>query len=263
TVLLRTREKLASVSAEMDREAGINYEHFSFAIAAALLKGLKNPTTKSSTQAVLTTFLDIASKGIDPDLNLIHSSMLGYLAALLPLSAKNGDMKELLWLCGIFDMDIDNSELSTTYFAIFEKLDIPDNRTALLLVSLMVTMLHNAEHEPERLFLYGFLAEAASMVPEVFSLFFDVLQPKMIQIVTNSDTIAILDAVQSILLAVASVPQLARPPENHISYLEEVKFNNLMDCGSFQSVTREKTREKMKNNARLASELVDCIISPD
>ncbi|KAF0455119.1 gtpase-activator protein for ras-like gtpase [Gigaspora margarita] len=258
TVLLRTRDRLASVSAEMDMEAGINYEHFSFAVAAALLKGLKNPTTKSSTQAVLTTFLDISSKGIDPDLNLIHFSMLGYLAALLPLSAKNGDMKELLWLCGIFDMDIDNSELSTTYFPIFTKLDIPDNRTALLLVSLMVTMLQNAEHEPERLFLYGFLAEAATMVPEVFSLFFDALQPKMIQIVTNSDTIAILDSVQSILLAVASVPQLARPQDNHISYLEEVRFNHLMDCGSFQSVTRDK----MKNYARLASELVECIIRP-
>ncbi|CAG8616189.1 9397_t:CDS:2, partial [Racocetra fulgida] len=185
----------------------------------------------SSLETVIQALLEVIICGapsVDPDLNLIHSSMLGYLAALLPLSAKNGDMKELLWLCGIFDMDIDNSELSTTYFAIFEKLDIPDNRTALLLVSLMVTMLQNAEHEPERLFLYGFLAEAAN-------------------------------AVQSILLAVASVPQLARPPENHTSYLEEVKFNNLMECGSFQSVTREK----MKNNARLASELVDCIISPD
>lgn len=251
----------------MDSEAGINYEHFSFAVSATLLKGLKNPVTKTGTKDVLNAFLDIASKGITRDQphNLIDSSMLGYLAALLPVSAKNADMKELLWVCGIVDSEVDNSELGTTYYKIFEKLDIPDNQTALLLISLMVAMLQTAEHEPERLFLYGFLAEAASALPEVFALVYDSLLPKMTQIINNSETIPILDSVQSILYTVISSDlasgrsSTVRPNQlNQMpSYLEEIGFTNLMDCGSFLTVTKEK----MKTNASLASELVNKIIS--
>ncbi|EXX73089.1 Ira2p [Rhizophagus irregularis DAOM 197198w] len=266
TVLLRARVPLEPIAINMDSEAGINYEHFSFAVSATLLKGLKNPVTKTGTKDVLNAFLDIASKGITRDQphNLIDSSMLGYLAALLPVSAKNADMKELLWVCGIVDSEVDNSELGTTYYKIFEKLDIPDNQTALLLISLMVAMLQTAEHEPERLFLYGFLAEAASALPEVFALVYDSLLPKMTQIINNSETIPILDSVQSILYTVISSDLssgrgVVRPNQlNQMpSYLEEIGFTNLMDCGSFLTVTKEK----MKTNASLASELVNKIIS--
>ncbi|RIA90709.1 hypothetical protein C1645_875920 [Glomus cerebriforme] len=265
TVLLRARIPLESIAIDMDREAGINYEHFSFAVSATLLKGLKNPVTKTGTKDVLNAFLDIASKGVVGDQTHIDASMLGYLAALLPVSAKNADMKELLWVCGIVDSEVDNSELGTTYYKIFEKLDIPDNQTALLLISLMVAMLQTAEHEPERLFLYGFLAEAAIALPEVFTLVYDSLLPKMTQIINNSETIPILDSVQSILYTViSSEAQLSSSRSasrsnqiNQMPYLEEVGFTNLMDCGSFLTVTKEK----MKTNAMLASELVNKIIS--
>ncbi|CAI2171919.1 2043_t:CDS:2 [Funneliformis geosporum] len=264
TVLLKARVPLESIAKSMDREAGVNYEHFSFAVSAILLKGLKNPVTKTGTKDVLNAFLDIASKGVgDHSNNTINYRMLGYLAALLPVSAKNADMKELLWLCGIVDSEVDNSELGTTYYKIFEKLDIPDNKTALLLISLMVAMLQTAEHEPERLFLYGFLAEAASALPQVFALVYDSLLPKMTQIINSSETIPILDSVQTILYTVISSE--TQFPSNRVasrtnqmpSYLEDIGFTNLMDCGSFQTVTREK----MKINAMLASELVDKIIS--
>ena len=177
TVLLRARAPLESISTELDKEAGINYDHFSFSVSATLLKGLKNPVTKTGTKEVLNAFLDIASKGVvgDHPHRSIDASMLGYLAALLPVSAKNADMKELLWVCGVVDSEVDNSELGTTYYKIFEKLEIPDNQTALLLISLMVAMLQTAEHEPERLFLYGFLAEAALALPEVFTLVYPFL----------------------------------------------------------------------------------------
>ncbi|CAI2169037.1 10253_t:CDS:10, partial [Funneliformis geosporum] len=207
--LLSSRIPLEKVTTVMDIEAGINYSHFSFAIAAVLLKGLKNPLTKTSTQAALLAFLNIAAKGVNPKNNIISSSMLGYLAALLPISAKDADMKGLLGLSGISDIDVDDTELQTTYFNIFERLEIPDNRTALLLISLMVTMLHHAESEAERLFLYGFLAEAAKIVPESFAL------------VAN---------------------------DNQSSYLSEIGFSHLMDCGSFQNVTKEKKA----TNARLS-----------
>ncbi|KAG9291425.1 hypothetical protein G9A89_021843 [Geosiphon pyriformis] len=255
TFLLKTRQPLAEVAITMDSEAGISYDHFSFAVAAALLKGLKQPATKTDTQAVLITFLEIASKSISPEETTVNSSMLGYLAALLPISAKNAEMKELLWLCGIFDMEVDNSELATTYYKIFQKLSIPDDATALLLISLMVAMLQNAEHEPERLFLYGFLAEAAVSRPEIFSLVYDNLQTKMNQIVTASDTIPILDAVQSIIYTVVSESTFSKPRGNHIAFLEEIGFKSLMDCSSFHVV-----KDKMRTNALLSSNLVDKII---
>ncbi|CAG8612074.1 12667_t:CDS:10, partial [Ambispora leptoticha] len=254
-VLLDARAPLAEVAGAMDYEAGINYEHFSFAVAAVLLKGLKHPATKTDTQTVLNLFLEISSKDIGIEQDTVDSSMLGYLAALLPISAKNAEMKELLWVCGIYDMDVDNSELANTYYKIFPRLDIPDNQTALLLISLMVAMLQNAEHEPERLFLYGFLSEAAVAIPEVFALVYDTLQPKMNQIITSSDTASILNSVQSILCTV-SEPLYSRTRSNHIPFLEKIGFKNLMECGSFHGITREK----MRVNALLASKLVHNII---
>jgi hypothetical protein len=85
----------------------------------------------------------------------------------------------------------------------------------------------------------------------------------MTQIINNSETIPILDSVQSILFTVVSSE--ARFSSNNRnatrsnqmpSYLEEIGFTNLMDCGSFQTVTKEK----MKTNAMLASELVNKMI---
>ncbi|CAG8444039.1 5054_t:CDS:10 [Acaulospora morrowiae] len=257
TVLLSYREPLKELAEEMDKENGINYNHFSFAVAAALLKGLKNTTTKTSTVTVLKLFLEITFKGLETrEQNIIHASMLGYLAACLPASAKTADMKELLWLCGVFNSELENTELATTYYPIMDRLDIPDNQTALLLISLMVTLLQNADSESERVFLYGFLAEASITVPEVFALVYDVLQPKMRQIVENSSSLSILDAVQQILITVVSEPQYMRTRGDHMSYLEEIGFKHLMDSGSFQPVTKEK----MKVNAKLASKLVGCMI---
>jgi hypothetical protein len=86
----------------------------------------------------------------------------------------------------------------------------------------------------------------------------------MTQIINNSETIPILDSVQSILYTVISSDlssgrSTGRPNQlNQMpSYLEEIGFTNLMDCGSFLTATKEK----MKTNASLASELVNKIIS--
>lgn len=77
----------------------------------------------------------------------------------------------------------------------------------------------------------------------------------MIQIVSSNDTIPILDSIQSIHYTVVSEPLRKRTNGNHLSYLSEIGFNHLMDCGSFQTVTREK----MKINAKLTSKLIECI----
>ena len=45
-----------------------------------------------------------------------------------------------------------------------------DNSTALLLITLVVTLLHNCGSDVERLVLYRFLAEASMEMPEVLSM---------------------------------------------------------------------------------------------
>ncbi|CAH1760476.1 13584_t:CDS:2, partial [Entrophospora sp. SA101] len=251
-VLLNARIPLEEISIKMDSETGLNFEYFSFAIAATLLKGLKNPITKTGTQSLLMSFLDIASRvGNKRQNDIIDASMLGYLAALLPVSANNQDMKELLWLCGIDDCEIDNPELTTTYFRMYDKLDIPNDKVAFLLISLMIAILDNAENESEKLFLYGFLAETAKALPDVFSLVYDNLRPKLAHMINNCETISILDSVQSILYTIVSSEtelQLKGSKKKMPSYLEELGFSNLMECGSFQNITKEK----MKINALLA-----------
>ena len=169
-VLMAAREPLVGVARLLDEASGVNFEtHFSFAVAGILMKGMKHSNPKNTVFQGLTTFLDIECKHT-MEQNIVESKTLGYLAGLLPIAAKNLALKELLRLAGINDLEIENSEIGTTYFRIFDKLDIPNNTTALLLVSLLVTMLNSADNETERLFLYGILAEAAVAIPEVFAL---------------------------------------------------------------------------------------------
>ncbi|KAF9394993.1 Ras GTPase activating protein ira2, partial [Podila epigama] len=138
------------------------------------------------------------------------------------------------------------------------------NTTGLLLVTLVVTMLQNAETESERLFLYAFLAEAAVALPEVFALVYESLLPKMNQIVNSSQIVPIIDAVQSIIFAVVADPVLSAAAANtqkasQLAYLTELGFAGLMDTGApgFHPSTGRPTVHK---HALLVSELVERII---
>ncbi|CAJ0759655.1 11170_t:CDS:2, partial [Entrophospora sp. SA101] len=129
----------------------------------------------------------------------------------------------------------------------YDKLDIPNDKVAFLLISLMIAILDNAENESEKLFLYGFLAETAKALPDVFSLVYDNLRPKLAHMINNCETISILDSVQSILYTIVSSEtelQLKGSKKKMPSYLEELGFSNLMECGSFQNITKEKMRIK-------------------
>ncbi|KAF9922254.1 Ras GTPase activating protein ira2 [Linnemannia zychae] len=262
-VLLRARLPLLDVTKELDESTGLNFEtHFSFGVAGALLKGLKHPSTKTITTDVLRLILQISVKGTTP--NMVDVRVMGYLAALLPQAARNMELKELLQLVGITSMEVNNTALNDTYYKMFDYLVIPDNTTGLLLVTLVVTMLQNAETESERLFLYAFLAEAAVALPEVFALVYESLLPKMNQIINSSQIVPIIDAVQSIIFAVVADPVLSAAAANtqkasQLAYLTELGFAGLMDTGApgFNPSTGRPTVHK---HALLVSELVERII---
>ncbi|CAJ0643714.1 10011_t:CDS:10 [Entrophospora sp. SA101] len=254
-VLMRSRRSLESVTERLDEISGVNYEHFSFAVAATLLRCLKNGATRVATQNVLISFLEIASKtGVHNNKTTIRSNLLGYMAALLPLSANNVDMKELLLLSGANDIEIDNSEPT---FKIFEKIDIPDNQTALLLVSLMVAMLSYAEQETEKLFLYGFLAEAAEIVPEVFALVYETLLPRMINIVSDEEiSPIIIDSVQAIIITAISEPEYKKKLKGtQLYYLNEIGFKSLSD----NAIKGDLSQSKIRKNLELTCQLIESI----
>ncbi|OAD05753.1 hypothetical protein MUCCIDRAFT_137611, partial [Mucor lusitanicus CBS 277.49] len=176
-VLLAAREPIADVARQLDNLCGVNFDsHFSFAIAGIFMKGLRYNDVKDAIYHGLHTFLDIERKqcphdGLSEESSIIETSILGYVTGLLPLAAKNDTVKDLLKTAGLTETDIDSHVLNgKTYAGIFDKLDIPDNTTALLLISLLANMLNAADNESERLFIYGLLSEAAIAIPEVFSL---------------------------------------------------------------------------------------------
>ncbi|KAI7901256.1 uncharacterized protein BX663DRAFT_515416 [Cokeromyces recurvatus] len=264
-VLLAAREPIADVARELDHLCGVNFDnHFSFAIASIFMKGLRYSNVKDSIYHGLHTFLDIERKqyiydGLSGENSIIEASTLGYVTGLLPLAAKNEKVKELLKSAGLTEADIDshNTMNEKAYSGIFDKFDIPDNTTALLLISLLATMLNAADNESERLFIYGLLSEAAVAIPEVFALVYDSLLPKMNQIVISSQTQLIIEAVKSILLTACSDPVFmeSKNGTSQRKLLDKLGFSALGDP------TFGATNSNILQNTKLASELMERIIS--
>jgi hypothetical protein len=175
-ILLAAREPIAEVARKLDLLCGVNFEsHFSFAIASIFLKGLRYSNAKDIIFQGLTTFLDIECKHAD-NTSTVDSQNLGYLAGLLPIAVKNEALKEVLRLAGLDDPDFDLNDgddgsgtFKSSYDGVFDRLDITDETTALLLISMLATQLQMVDNANEKLFLYGLLAEAATSMPEVFA----------------------------------------------------------------------------------------------
>lgn len=176
-VLLTAREPMSEVAKKLDLLCGVNFEsHFSFAIASIFLKGLRYSNAKEIIFQGLTTFLDIECKHAD-NTTTVDSHNLGYLAGLLPIAVKNEALKEVLRLAGLADPDFDindeeddgSGNFKSSYDGVFDRLDITDDTTALLLISMLATQLQMVDNTNEKLFLYGLLAEAATSMPEVFA----------------------------------------------------------------------------------------------
>jgi neurofibromin 1 len=258
-VLMKAREPFHQVSDQLDSCTGVKFAvDFPFALSTLLLKGLKHSATKTATQNVFTTLLDISTKSA-PRQSHMSPQVLGFLSPMLPTAAKNLELKELLQSVGLDDVPVDNSELTRTYHKIFDRLGVADRTKALLLVSQMVGILQHAEFEAEILFLYGFFAEVAQTMPDIFVMVQDRLVPKMNQVLNSNQTAAIIDAVQSILYTVISNPYFqtrAAKPRNVSNILTELGFSTLLDCATWP----DYPKDKLLRNAKLVSMLVESIV---
>lgn len=88
--MMAAREPVQASLVRLDGITGISFEtNFSFAVASHLLKGLRHPSTKTTTARLLHTFLSIAAK------RGIGSEVLGYLIALLATDNLPADIDQL------------------------------------------------------------------------------------------------------------------------------------------------------------------------
>ncbi|KAI7866864.1 hypothetical protein BDF14DRAFT_1808596 [Spinellus fusiger] len=231
-VLMESRIPIRDIAREIDRESGVNFDtHFSFAVAGILLKGLVKNDPKSSVLQCLAAFLEIDRKRSIEE-NIVKSHTIGYFAILLPFAIENGALRELLRVAGVDDIELDGIEFGSSYVQIFDKFEIPDNTTGLLLVSLLANMVNTSDSEVERQFLYELLAEAASSLPEVFSLVYESLLPKMNQVVVSSQNFAIIDTIKGILMTACTEPVFNNSTNDYCGQkqlLEELGFPSLAD----------------------------------
>ncbi|KAL0094126.1 hypothetical protein F4703DRAFT_1816773 [Phycomyces blakesleeanus] len=259
-VLLAARVPMLDVARRLDQLCGVDFEsHFSFAMSCVFMRGLQFANAKDTIYHALTVFLGVENKHSSLETDEIDANILGYFAGLLPMAIKNESLRDVLKLAGMGDLDLEvsDSNMGTTYHGIFDKMDIPDNTTALLLVSMLSTQLNMADNESERLFLYGLLAEAAVSMPDVFVSVYDTLLPKMNQILLNNNTQPIIESIKTILIIACSDPVFGdmKNRRTQKTLLEEIGFSSLGEA-NFGVSTAD-----VLQNAMLASELIERIIS--
>ena len=127
-------------------------------------RGLKHCENKDIVFQCLTAFLEIDCKQ-SAEQGIVEARTLGYLAGLLPFAAKDDTLRELLRLAGISNVDLDSIDFGGSLSGLFDILEIPDNSTALLLISLLVTLLNASENESERFFLYSLAGGCCYLCP--------------------------------------------------------------------------------------------------
>ncbi|RKO91665.1 hypothetical protein BDK51DRAFT_19343, partial [Blyttiomyces helicus] len=204
--LMRARKPIEEAAARLDLAVGIQFTtDFAFAASANLLKGLKHASTKTATTAVLSALLEITTKhsrfgasggASRPDATDAAEPSSPAIDPILPPTRVGRDRPPRLR-------------------KVLDRLDLPDSSASMLAVSLMVTMLENADYETEVLFIYAFLAEAAVAIPDVFAVIYDSLLPRMTIVLATSQTLPVMEAVQTILKTMVAASPPAVPSSGH------------------------------------------------
>ena len=294
TVLFKARENLGPVMDQIDSAMGVSFANdFGFSTAAVLMKGLRNPSTKAITTSTLFLFLEITSKyvmqsvGRKPSednqptlLGYVDARVLPYVAPLWAVVEPN-ELRELLWVAGVeIDIQADSAEQTQYGFShnissliapenlnkyrypnLYQYLQLPNTKIATLLVGVVLTMLENAEHENETLFMFNFLAECTTAVPDVMLSMQERLLPKMVHVLASSHSPPIVDAAKRILetmvtLAPTSATGATSEPDLSDMQVPEFLTNPHIATSGLQSITRTltmrgKKRPAVANNVQL------------
>ncbi|KAI9256454.1 hypothetical protein BDA99DRAFT_539525 [Phascolomyces articulosus] len=247
-----------SLMQEYDQELGVSFEkYFSFGVATVLLKSAIHdlemlnalkPTLMDFLTVEVNQYDDINGKKIrkkngneDGGTGIVPVSALGYMAALLPCIASDENVQRELGFKQTTD--------------IIKKLCIPDKTSELLFITLLTIQLSSHDNQ-RKLRVYEFLAEAATLMPDTFSMVYETIVSKMNKILSNSTDLEFTERVNSILLTICSSSSFDtgdRSKRKLKSALEHAGFSALIDLHS-------PRKRDVIANATLASRLVKHII---
>ncbi|CBQ70693.1 related to Neurofibromin [Sporisorium reilianum SRZ2] len=268
--LLDARFEFRELACKLDDETGVDFEiNFSFGMAALLVKGLRHPSTKEATTKLMRAMLHYCGVDGQGDRRSqggrISERQLGFFVGLLPTATRPEEFGQLLALAGV-DAGVCDSAVEARrsgYKGLQEYLDVLNNRIALLLVTLVTSLLQHAESDAERLLLYGFLNEAAREVPAIVSILYDSLAPSMKDIFVNCSNGAILDAVHGIAQTAVSQPFFAAQARETAkrggptAYLAESGYASLLGCGAFVPLMEGRRHVLCKLSIQLVLGLTD------
>ncbi|WWD06786.1 hypothetical protein V865_004881 [Kwoniella europaea PYCC6329] len=219
--ILDTRRGLIDQAKKLDQTSGVSFETDpTFALVAIIYKGIRHPSTKKMTIESLMGLLKLSAEPARPngeDELLVSSGSIAYFIALLSTSVASGsgpgsggeEVKRVFQAAGL---DIDDTNLDLSNVAVFDMLSIPDNSTALLLISLVVALLNGSGgSDVEKVVLYRLLADASAEVPEVVAMAYDILIPRIITTLTTTSNLSILKSTSIILERALSDPTYSLP----------------------------------------------------
>ncbi|KAH9819427.1 hypothetical protein DFH28DRAFT_1080087 [Melampsora americana] len=265
--------------------------YFGFALSGALIKGLRHAQIAQDAEDFLEMLLIQTTKEHETDRRgspapdeegsyRINSESLPYFTTLLPIAARTGRLARLFDLAGADRKGFDSASISISYGFIVDQLAMSDHETALLVVSLMTSLILTADDESELVFLYGMLAELVhrDSIPHIMLLVQSELSGRIQEIMRTSENTTLLNACQTVMFphhprAVGS-PFLARLTEGMIdatdllSILTQLGFSGILIHNCFYENdeggsmlghgTATGGKEYDHRVARLCVQLVSC-----
>nr|XP_031861450.1 uncharacterized protein CI109_003054 [Kwoniella shandongensis]KAA5528522.1 hypothetical protein CI109_003054 [Kwoniella shandongensis] len=207
--LLDARRVMADQARKLDQVVGVSFDtDIGFALIAIMYKGVRHPSTRNITVEAMTELLKMTSNatiGGGEDEPTVERGSVAYFMGLLSILAGQGEEVKKVFEAAGLGVDSDSVDLSEV--GVFDLLAIPDNSTAVLLISLVVALLNNpGGSDAEKVVLYRMLADASAEMPEVLAMAYDSLIPRIITTLTSTSNLSILRSTTSILERAFSDP---------------------------------------------------------
>ncbi|KAJ1309139.1 hypothetical protein OPQ81_004812 [Rhizoctonia solani] len=198
---------------------------FSFSLASIISRGLRLAPTCAPAVSLLKTLLRISrdAQGSSPGpRSTLHTDRIGYFLALLSQTTTSTDYAQLLELAGLDPdwlppADADDLEKSgappEVDIRLFGEMS---NETVLLVSSFAVTMINCSQSEIERQILFGLVAEAVLVYPEIVAIACESMLDRINDAFCNSPNPTILHAVSTIFRLTLSdrIWTNEQPPSN-------------------------------------------------
>eukprot|EP00795_Rhopilema_esculentum_P015875 gene15875-7206_t len=261
---VRTNGTLDWVCKQMDHVVGLSFNtDFNFALATHVLKGLRHPwaKTKSLTVRIMNLLLDSCRKRKNcKDKFVVSKETVPYLAGLLPISnevrtrlhasnrastyfktiSKNplcSSMEDIAASCTpdisivisppaeITDRLNEFVWPSDCHNLLLDPSILDDNASKALLLVLLATLTEFTTDDAELRILYGVLAEASILFPEVFPVTFSILNRKLCNVLSHSDDPITLAAVHTIVQSTSASSRIEATID--LEYLGTCSFSGL------------------------------------